>query len=918
MSNEGRARIQELKSYCVDDTREEAVSVYDDPELHVLFEAWRRLDTNGDGAVSTLEFRTKLQYAGWSQNDIDICLGDLDGDGDGEISFSEFVAAKMQANGQGTGITGASCAFSEEAIRKHFEIFDMNGDGEIGVHELGNAFAQMKLPLGDKAAQEYLAGVDLNSDGKLSFDEFCAFARSVATVQEKKLEIGLMELELEDLNYRIRKMQSEQSKEKKAQKWEFFLRNRRDNIQKEMEQKAARVDSYMNGDGIGKHMREYLDHVREITDGSHAVAELFTRMGLDDARTVKLKLKLGGRSIDETLTHITMNSDLAAMAGAAGGSESSDWTHKALEGSQFLLGHPERDAKRNTTIVTASNSGADETKTARLMERKQMAVFLCYCYRRPHIGIPEAGFSQLVADLELTEEFNKQAGTGGGVALCFARAMKACGIRRTGESSFLPFHGFLHALKDMVPMVVKHQRAQEILRQTPSSSPRHDTNNMIHETIRRPSILTLTKALTATAEQKNADLAYTSKRMSSKIFGKWRKASTAGTTEAMGLLLSRAKSLIEDTDEARIVEKLSTNRTRAKMLHPGLVWMLKVIWAHYLGDRKYGVGIGLSAFLDCLRDFGLLKANEVGTTIATKEFAKGLWRCTTDSAIGGVGAGNVARDVTDSSTDLAQERGRGLVRHLPFGEFVAVLCRCAVRMEEREAARVVADPSRRRKGLSLFANEATANGDAEDEDVKGLRNVSQYMQAVDAVDPFPEYSTGKVKATDESNTFRRGSYFGTFSKAALEKTKHAHEGQERRGQRRRPGQRSTQKLRKKRQSPSQTACAKNKTKQVGMKRLNAAASARHVPSRPLHDSTPALVQPPATGTDYFFTTDQKLADVPLQVALPRLVPVAPLRPAAQAHRRHRKHGRSYKHLPDSTPWKREVAVSTLPSIKLKT
>jgi Ca2+-binding EF-hand superfamily protein len=900
----------------VDNTQEEASSVYDDPELHMMFEEWSKLDANGDGVIKTDELRNKLLYHGWAQDDVDICLGDIDRDGDGVISFSEFVAVKMAALGKGTAITGPNSALSDEVIRKHFSLFDQNGDGEIGIHELGMCFAKMKLPLGDKAAQEYLAGVDLNSDGKLSFGEFSAFVRSVATLQEKKLELAMNELELDELNERILEMQAHQSEKDKRKKWRFFLENRRDQLEKEMDKKRIVLDGYVHGDGIGKHMREYMDSVREITDGSHAVSELFARMGLGDPLGVKLKLQKNGRSITECV-----NSDLTALGSKGGGSEAEmeEWILREMKGCHFLLGHPERDAHRYDTASSnkkknknKNDDQQNEAEAAQAMERKQMAVFLGYCYRRPHLGIPEASFSQLVNDLGIMGEFTKE-GTGGGLAVCFARAMKKCSIRRTGESSFLPLQGFQHAVKEMLPLIVAKQRAQEMLRSGRAPGSTRQDNNMHHASVRRPSLITLSRALTVTADQQRADLEYTSKRMSGKIFGKWRKASTVGTAEAMKLLLSRAKSLVDEKDEQRMAEKLSTPRMAAKCKHPGLLWTLKVVWGHYLGDRKHGVGIGLNGFLDCLRDFGLLKASEVGTTIATKEFAKGVWRL----SIAGTSKSCVAHTTnaaTGSGTDLAREHtcealGAGLVRHLPFAEFVAVLCRCAVRKEEREAARVAEDQSmvlmRRNKTLNLFANEATANGDAHDEDVKSLLVVNQYMQQQGEVDPFPAYGNGnQAKPTGASNTYRRGSYFGAFPKPKLEKMVaiHAQSQGQRQGNRGR--------LRK-RPSPSHTSYV---TKQARNRRTNQSrTTAQHAPSRPLAGTAGAAR---ASAVRVGYSTDQLLSDVPLQVALPQLVPIVPMRPAGRAHRRTRKHGRSYRHLPDSTPWSQEVPITALPTIRL--
>eukprot|EP00475_Leptophrys_vorax_P028144 TRINITY_DN40556_c0_g1_i2.p2 TRINITY_DN40556_c0_g1~~TRINITY_DN40556_c0_g1_i2.p2 ORF type:complete len:120 (-),score=28.03 TRINITY_DN40556_c0_g1_i2:460-819(-) len=78
-------------------------------------------------------------------------------DGNGEIDYSEFVAATMQSRGLD----------NDKNLRAAFDFFDSDRSGYIDIEELADALGADLTSL-----KEILAEVDTNNDGKISFEEF--------------------------------------------------------------------------------------------------------------------------------------------------------------------------------------------------------------------------------------------------------------------------------------------------------------------------------------------------------------------------------------------------------------------------------------------------------------------------------------------------------------------------------------------------------------------------------------------------------------------------------------------------------------------------------------------------------------------------------------------------------------------------
>eukprot|EP00931_Biecheleriopsis_adriatica_P114755 TRINITY_DN90667_c0_g1_i1.p1 TRINITY_DN90667_c0_g1~~TRINITY_DN90667_c0_g1_i1.p1 ORF type:complete len:544 (+),score=126.29 TRINITY_DN90667_c0_g1_i1:69-1700(+) len=146
--------------------------------LEDLEKTFTRMDRNGDGSLTAEELEQALSDAG-------VCLvpgeaaqivEQLDIDNSGSVDFSEFLAATVtQAKTQ-----------REDACRKAFCVFDVDGSGYIDRAELGNVLLHGGKGLtswdlddcfgdgGDAEIDEIYAELDADGDGKIDFEEFMA------------------------------------------------------------------------------------------------------------------------------------------------------------------------------------------------------------------------------------------------------------------------------------------------------------------------------------------------------------------------------------------------------------------------------------------------------------------------------------------------------------------------------------------------------------------------------------------------------------------------------------------------------------------------------------------------------------------------------------------------------------------------
>ncbi len=138
---------------------------------------WSRLDTNGDGKISTAE--------GAVDTDFNAGFGTLDADKDGFVTDTEYrTAAKTDMEtGSATGGMNASSPQSTSTMRDAMSRLDANADGSISLSESE----------GDATFRSNFSSIDANSDGLVSSAEYHAWAkaeRKVTTAEVRQNNEG--------------------------------------------------------------------------------------------------------------------------------------------------------------------------------------------------------------------------------------------------------------------------------------------------------------------------------------------------------------------------------------------------------------------------------------------------------------------------------------------------------------------------------------------------------------------------------------------------------------------------------------------------------------------------------------------------------------------------------------------------------
>jgi len=142
----------------------------DENRTKYLRDVFFRFDTNGDGLLSLDEFRDGLAHAGVTElpADMEDILESADVNGSGKIDYSEFLAASFDR----------TCHIEEDVCWSAFRLFDSDGDGKITSAEVLKVLnAGGGTVISNEEMAQIMAGVDLNGDGGIDFDEFLSMLR---------------------------------------------------------------------------------------------------------------------------------------------------------------------------------------------------------------------------------------------------------------------------------------------------------------------------------------------------------------------------------------------------------------------------------------------------------------------------------------------------------------------------------------------------------------------------------------------------------------------------------------------------------------------------------------------------------------------------------------------------------------------
>jgi Ca2+-binding EF-hand superfamily protein len=130
--------------------------------------AFRRFDTNKDGAISFQEMKNGLSNCAisFTEQEVEICFAVADKDGDGEVSLSEFVDLLSTSTSSGDG---PMAKFLKYCIGQAFNIIDTDRDGAISFTEL--SISLRAAGFSDQEIQTVFALADHDRDGEVSLQE---------------------------------------------------------------------------------------------------------------------------------------------------------------------------------------------------------------------------------------------------------------------------------------------------------------------------------------------------------------------------------------------------------------------------------------------------------------------------------------------------------------------------------------------------------------------------------------------------------------------------------------------------------------------------------------------------------------------------------------------------------------------------
>jgi calcium-dependent protein kinase len=143
-------------------------------ELYKLFN-W--VDYNGDGKI-TKEELVKGFREFWGiesdnlEDEVDKIFLNIDDDLNGHIECEEFVRAGIDKN----------IFLTDDILRFAFRYFDRDGSGEITPDEIKSVFFQNNIQSDsniDRKLKKIFGEVDVNNDGKISFEEFSHVMKSI-------------------------------------------------------------------------------------------------------------------------------------------------------------------------------------------------------------------------------------------------------------------------------------------------------------------------------------------------------------------------------------------------------------------------------------------------------------------------------------------------------------------------------------------------------------------------------------------------------------------------------------------------------------------------------------------------------------------------------------------------------------------
>ncbi|XP_057315814.1 neo-calmodulin-like [Hydractinia symbiolongicarpus] len=132
-------------------------------------ELFQLFDVDSDGRISANDLHAVIASVGKgiSLEDVKEIIDCLDGNGDGHITFAEFVNFIEDDLKHKTAV---------EDLKDAFDVFDANKDGFITPEEIQTLFTKLGDAVSYEEATEILSSGDFDQDGLIDFEDFKRFS----------------------------------------------------------------------------------------------------------------------------------------------------------------------------------------------------------------------------------------------------------------------------------------------------------------------------------------------------------------------------------------------------------------------------------------------------------------------------------------------------------------------------------------------------------------------------------------------------------------------------------------------------------------------------------------------------------------------------------------------------------------------
>ncbi|XP_023326676.1 calmodulin-A [Eurytemora carolleeae] len=138
-------------------------------------------DRDGGGTITTVELGQVMRTFGWSptEGELQELINEIDQDGNGCISFNEFVWLMTRE---------IHDAELEEEIREAFRVFDKDGHGFIPSMDLADVLQKLGEKLSTEETDELINEADNDGDGNINYEEFVSLLFKRPQMESAKVE----------------------------------------------------------------------------------------------------------------------------------------------------------------------------------------------------------------------------------------------------------------------------------------------------------------------------------------------------------------------------------------------------------------------------------------------------------------------------------------------------------------------------------------------------------------------------------------------------------------------------------------------------------------------------------------------------------------------------------------------------------